>query len=65
MKSNNDLIRTWKEWDLDKWAESSPHQKLNTVDLWRTVLEFNKNWTESDLRRQYMGSTYQANEVNM
>ena len=55
--------RTWEEWNLDNWAEFSPEEPLSTINLWRRTLKLNKKWTESDLRQQYMNSTYQANEV--
>ena len=48
---------------MDKWSEFSPEERLSTVNLWKRTLKLNKNWTQSDLRRQYMASTYQANEV--
>ena len=59
-------MRTWKEWHLDQWDDYAPNETLDNVNLWKKVLEIkdlNGNWTEADLRQQYLETTYQANEV--
>ena len=51
---------------MDKWDEFAPNETLDNVNLWKKVLEIkdgNGNWTESDLRQQYLDTTYQAHEV--